>query len=115
MITNNEQSPTLPNLQATSIADSRSGNLLGAEHERRHDHLRPGRSSSGGFCTIVTGHVVTAADLPGPITNSVTVNANPAGFPNLISATANDSVIIQINPAYTLTKECGPARRASVT
>ena len=35
---------------------------------------------------------------PGPLVNSVTVNDNPDGFPNDITATATDSVAVNPPP-----------------
>lgn len=109
IVISNTSSNDAPNLQATSIPDTKSGDLLVANPNVVSTNCGTGSLASGGSCTIVTGHTVTAADLPGPLTNSVTVNTNPVGFPNLVSATANASVNIAVNPNYTLTKQCGPS------
>lgn len=83
-----------PNLQAASILDSLSGQLLGVNANVVSTTCGTGALISGGSCVIVTRLTVTEAMRPGPISNSVTVTASPVGFPNVLSATASDSVAI---------------------
>ena len=83
VITNTSSADT-PTLQAASIPDSRSGNLLGANPNVVSTTCGTGAFLSGGSCTIVTRYVVQAGDTS-PLSNTVTVNTSPAGFPNVIS------------------------------
>jgi uncharacterized repeat protein (TIGR01451 family) len=95
IVISNTSSADTPTLQASSITDTRSGNLLvGGNTNVVSTTCGTGAFVSGGSCTIVTTTTVTAAMLPGPLVNSVTVNASPTGFPNVITATAQDSVAI---------------------
>ena len=94
IVISNGSSADSPNLQAASILDSRSGNLLGPNTNVVSTNCGTGALISGGSCTIVTTTTVTAAMLPGPVTNTVTVNASPVGFPNVLTATASDTFAI---------------------
>ena len=58
---------------------------------------------TGGSCTINTTRVVLASD-PSPLANTVTVHYNPVGFPNDITASATDSVVIEAPPTITVSK-----------
>jgi hypothetical protein len=93
VITNTSSTDT-PTLQAATIADTRSGNLLAANVNVVSTTCGTGAFVSGGSCTIVTSYVVTAADLPGPLTNSVTLSVSPTGFPNVLTVSASDTVAI---------------------
>lgn len=94
IVITNTSSLDTPTLQAASIPDTRSGNLLSAANPNIvSTTCGTGAFVSGGSCTIVTSYTVLATDTS-PLTNSVTVNASPAGFPNVITATATDSVVI---------------------
>ena len=97
VISNNSSNDT-PTLQAASILDTRSGNLLGPNVNVVSTNCGTGAFISGGSCTIVTTYTVVAADLPGPLSNSVTINASPQGFPNVLTATATDIVAINQPP-----------------
>ena len=94
IVISNNSSADSPNLQAASILDTRSGDLLAANVNVVSTNCGTGAFISGGSCTIVTTMLVTEAMRPGPISNSVTVNASPVGFPNVLTATASDSVAI---------------------
>ena len=52
---------------------------------------------------------MTAADLPGPVVDSVSVDYHPTGFPNDIAGSARDTVPINFSATYTLMKSCAPA------
>jgi uncharacterized repeat protein (TIGR01451 family) len=108
IVISNTSSNDAPALQASSIPDTRSGNLLGANPNVVSTNCGTGLLISGGSCTIVTTLLVTEAMRPGPLTNSVTVNTNPVGFPNLISATANASVAIVPPPPPPGGEGCTP-------
>ena len=97
-----------PALQADSANDTRSGDLFLAGNPNVVSSNCLATIVSGASCTIVTGHTVTVADLPGPLTNSVSVHYHPTGFTNDIHASAADTVPINFSPSYTLVKNCGP-------
>jgi uncharacterized repeat protein (TIGR01451 family) len=98
IVVTNTSSDDAPNLVNGTIVDTRTGNLL--------DPLNPAVDSSnctavllnpagpGATCTIVTERTVLAGD-PSPLCNTVTVNYNPMGFPNNITDTATDCVVVK--------------------
>ena len=53
--------------------------------------------AAGASCTINTTRTVLASD-PSPLVNTVTVHYNPVGFPNDITDSASDSVVIKAPP-----------------
>jgi uncharacterized repeat protein (TIGR01451 family) len=97
IVITNTSSADAPALVVASIPDTLSGNLLDVANPNIVSNNCLLSLASGGSCTIVTRHVVTATD-PNPLTNSVTVNYNPTGFPNVITATASDSVVVNQPP-----------------
>jgi uncharacterized repeat protein (TIGR01451 family) len=92
VITNTSSADT-PTLTGLTIPDTRSGDLLDAANPNIVSTNCLANLLVGGTCTVVTRYTVLASDVS-PLTNSVTVNYSPAGFPNVITATASDSVTI---------------------
>jgi uncharacterized repeat protein (TIGR01451 family) len=77
-------------LSAVSVNDNRFGAVvLGATT------LIPGQSTTGRLA-----HVVTTADLPGPLTNTATATGTPPGG-GPVTATANAAVVLQAPPPAT--------------
>jgi uncharacterized repeat protein (TIGR01451 family) len=98
IVVTNTSSNDAPNLINGTIVDTLTGNLLDAANPAVvSSNCAPVLPTPGGTCTIVTERTVLATD-PNPLVNTVTVNYNPAGFPNLISAMASDSVTVKPPP-----------------
>jgi uncharacterized repeat protein (TIGR01451 family) len=90
--TSSADSPALTN---GTISDTLSGDLLLAGNTAVVASTCTGTLPEGGTCQITTNRTVLASDVS-PIVNTVTVNYNPTGFPNNITASASDSVVIQV-------------------
>jgi hypothetical protein len=92
VVTNTSSADTPPLINGT-IVDSLTGDLLAANTAVISTTCTPSLPT-GGSCTIVTRRTVLATD-PNPLVNTVTVNYNPTGFPNNITATARESVEVK--------------------
>ena len=93
----NTSSADSPNLQNGSIVDTLTGNLLDPANTAVTSSDCAAVLPTGGSCRIVTSRVVLASD-PTPLVNTVTVHYNPVGFPNDITDSASDSVVITVTP-----------------
>ena len=81
-------------MQNGTIVDSLSGNLLDPANTAVVNSTCAAVLPTGGSCTINTTRTVLASD-PSPLVNTVTVHYNPVGFPNDITDSASDSVVIE--------------------
>jgi uncharacterized repeat protein (TIGR01451 family) len=97
ILVTNTSSPDSPNLENGTITDTLTGNLLDPSNTAIVNSDCAAVLPTGGSCTINTTRVVLASD-PSPLANTVTVHYNPVGFPNDITASATDSVIIEAPP-----------------
>ena len=97
IVVTNTSSPDSPNLENGTIMDTLTGNLLDPANTAVVNSDCAAVLPTGGSCTINTTRVVLASD-PSPLANTVTVHYNPVGFPNDITASATDSVIIEAPP-----------------
>ncbi len=84
-----------PALTNGTITDTLSGDLLLAVNTAVVASTCTGTLPESGTCQITTNRTVLASD-PSPLVNTVTVHYNPEGFPNDITASASDSVVIQV-------------------
>ena len=84
-----------PALTNGTITDTLSGDLLLAGNTAVVASTCTGTLPEGATCQITTNRTVLASD-PSPLVNTVTVHYNPEGFPNDITASASDSVVIQV-------------------
>ena len=92
IVISNTSSADAPNLVRDSIVDSLSGDLTVAGNVV--DSTCGADLASGASCTIHTSRVVAVTDVS-PLVNTVVVHYHPAGFPNDITDTASDSVVIE--------------------
>jgi uncharacterized repeat protein (TIGR01451 family) len=109
VITNTSTGTTPPALQLDTQVDTRAGNLALPGNVQVVSNNCLSSLANGGSCTIVTTDHVGLSDLPGPVTDSVTVHYHPLGFPNDIHDTAAASVPVTTTATMTLTKNCSPA------
>ena len=86
-----------PALGNGTIVDTLTGNLLDAANTAVTSSDCTPVLATGASCTIVTARTVLATD-PNLLVNTVTVTYNPAGFPNVITANASDSVVVNQPP-----------------
>jgi uncharacterized repeat protein (TIGR01451 family) len=93
----NGSSADSPNLENGTISDTLTGNLLDAANTAVTASNCAAVLPTGGSCQITTARTVLDTD-PSPLVNTVTVHYNPVGFPNDITDTASDSVIIEEPP-----------------
>jgi hypothetical protein len=93
VVTNNSSADS-PNLENGTIVDSLSGDLLDAANTAVVNSTCTATLAVGASCTVNTTRTVLASD-PSPLVNTVTVHYNPVGFPNDITDSASDSVIIE--------------------
>ncbi len=103
ILVTNTSSPDSPNLENGTITDTLTGNLLDPGNTAIVNSDCAAVLPTGGSCTINTTRVVLASD-SSPLANTVTVHYNPVGFPNDITASATDSVVIEASPTITVTK-----------
>ena len=96
IVVTNTSSADSPGLVNGTISDTLTGNLLDPVNPAVVDAQSncTATLAVGASCTIVTTRTVLAAD-PSPLVNTVTVNYNPSGFPNNITAKATDQVIVE--------------------
>jgi hypothetical protein len=94
IVVTNTSSADSPNLENGTIVDSLTGNLLNPANTAIVNSTCAAVLPTGGSCTINTTRTVLAAD-PSPLVNTVTVHYNPVGFPNDITDSASDSVVIE--------------------
>jgi uncharacterized repeat protein (TIGR01451 family) len=97
IVVTNTSSADSPGFINGTIIDSLSGNLLAAGNPAVVSSTCTTTLATGASCTIVTARTVLETDVS-PLTNTVTVNYNPSGFPNNIGDTATDSVTINPPP-----------------
>jgi uncharacterized repeat protein (TIGR01451 family) len=97
IVVTNSSSGDSPALVNGTITDTLTGNLLDPANTAVVSTTCAATLPTGGSCTINTTRVVLASD-PSPLANTVTVHYNPSGFPNDITASATDSVIIEAPP-----------------
>jgi uncharacterized repeat protein (TIGR01451 family) len=93
IVVTNTSSADSPNLINGTIVDTLTGNLLDPANTAVTSSNCTPVLATGGTCTIVTQRTVLATD-PNPLVNTVTVHYNPQGFPNVITATARESVVV---------------------
>ena len=94
IVVTNTSSNDTPTLINGTIVDTLTGNLLDPANTAVISSNCTPSLPSGGTCTIVTRRTVLATD-PNPLVNTVTVNYNPTGFPNNITATATRRVEVK--------------------
>ena len=90
----NTSSADSPNLSSGTIVDSLTGNLLAAGNPAVASSNCTATLAVGASCTITTTRTVLASD-PSPLVNTVVVHYHPTGFPNDITDSASDSVVIE--------------------
>jgi uncharacterized repeat protein (TIGR01451 family) len=93
IVVTNTSSADSPSLINGTIVDDQSGNLLAVGNLEVVSSTCATTLATGATCTIVTARTVLATDVS-PLSNTVTANYNPSGFPNNIGDTATDSVVI---------------------
>ena len=93
----NGSSPDSPDLENGTISDSLTGDLLDATNTAVAASDCTAVLATGAACQITTTRTVLDTD-PSPLVNTVTVNYNPVGFPNDITDSASDSVVIEKPP-----------------
>jgi uncharacterized repeat protein (TIGR01451 family) len=93
IVLTNNSSADAPALVRDSISDSLSGDLTAAGNTAVVDSNCGATLAGGASCTIHTSRVVLASDVS-PLVNTVTAHYHPQGFPNDITASASDSVVI---------------------
>ncbi len=101
---NNTSSGDSPALVNGTIVDNLLGDLLDPANTAVTGSNCTATLPTGGSCTITTTRATLATD-PSPLVNTVTVHYNPDGFPNDITNSASESVIV-LHPNFTLTKSC---------
>ena len=89
----NTGSADSPNLENGTISDTLTGNLLDPANTAVTSSTCTATLATGACCTITTTRTVLDSD-PNPLVNTVTVHYNPVGFPNDITDTATDQVVI---------------------
>ena len=102
IVVTNTSSDDTPDLVNGTITDTLTGNLLDATNAAIVDSTCAAELPTGESCTITTTRTVLEDD-PSPLENTVTVNYNPTGFPNDITASASDSVVIEGTTTTTTT------------
>jgi uncharacterized repeat protein (TIGR01451 family) len=103
----NTGSADSPDLVIESITDSLQGDLTDAGN---YDTSDCGTTlAAGDSCEITYTYVTQAGDDPGTagalLTNTVSVESHPDGFPNNIDDSDSHSATV-VHPDYTLTKDC---------
>ena len=97
IVVTNTSSADTPALVNGTIMDTLSGDLLDATNTAVVSTTCAATLPTGGSCTIDTTRTVLASDVS-PLVNTVTVHYNPGTFPNDITASATDSVVIEEPP-----------------
>jgi uncharacterized repeat protein (TIGR01451 family) len=94
IVVTNTSSDDTPVLINGTISDSLSGNLLDAANTAVVDSNCTATLAVDATCTIHTTRTVVAGD-PASLSNTVTVNYNPTGFPNNITDAATATVTVE--------------------
>ena len=97
IVVTNTSSADSPGLEGASISDTLTGDLLAAGNAAVVSSTCTATLAVGASCTINTTRNVINTD-PSPLVNTVTVHYNPVGFPNDITDSASDQVIIEQPP-----------------
>ena len=97
IVVTNTSSADSPALQNGTISDTLTGDLLAAGNAAVVSSTCTATLAVGASCTINTTRTVISTD-PSPLINTVTVHYNPVGFPNDITDSASDQVIIETPP-----------------
>ena len=98
----NTSSADTPILEGAVISDTLTGNLLDPANLAVVNSTCGPTLAVGASCVINTTRTVLAGDVS-PLVNTVTVTYNPDGFPNTITDTASDQVVI-VAPSIEVTK-----------
>ena len=103
IVVTNTGSADSPALENGTIVDTLTGDLLDAANTAVTSSDCTADLATGASCTIVTERTVLDTD-PNPLVNVVTVHYNPDGFPNDITNSATESVVVNPPADISITK-----------